>query len=90
MDIKLSKVNFEIVEAHYLNRLQVIAPLAKERKKNEHILFLHYINDLIMESLRYLQNIYANDDKVYECTSKHIDDKCLAADLSFDLSLTDQ
>lgn len=53
-------------------------------------LFLHYINDLAKNTLRHLVNMYPDDSTVYGCTYKYLDNQCLSADLSSDLTLTVQ
>lgn len=56
----------------------------------EPTLFLLYINDLPKNIFRSLINVYSDDNMMYGCTSKYLDDQCLAADLYSDLTLTVQ
>lgn len=52
--------------------------------------FLPYINNTPKIMLRYFVNIYADDIMVYGCASKNRDSHSLLADISFELTLTDQ
>lgn len=53
-------------------------------------LFLNYITDRPKHILRSYVNVYADDTVIYGRTLKSLDGWRLAADLSFDLTLTSQ